>query len=1445
MAVAIWQREQKQQKSVPEKRSAVGATLRYMYKPRIGQNFNEIGRTMGLFPRLLAHIFAAQKLFPMQHPALRDDSMRLTMREVIGTAYSNLDWNKEGTPKIVFFFAVLSSLAFSLVATLYFLTGFFISPAHAGIFDNVLGAADISNRWLDYMFQTTAGATFQNQIPNNAVGGVVTQTIGNNVPLAFRTLAAMYSTAMLILAALILIYHLISMVVATAHDGRVMGKAAHQVWAPVRLIFALGLLIPVANGFSSGQWLILQIAKLGSNLASNVWRDTNVGARVTGTPTVFTSMPDLDADQTIDTLANIGYCSKKVQLGTSATPNVAAFFGAFNTPAARTVANAANVANIRNSLLFRPALQPQQAIAVNLRRNAVVAGAGVSAVAGVNSKIYYPVSPVLPGATYTMPYDVNPCGSVVFPSLSDDGSVAAADPAFRTILQGIATAHARAFDAIEENALQIGATQYVAEKFGGNCLATPGNVANCANSSGVDITASKNLLKTGGVGVGYRATFIANLPAGVAVNAEGKLVYTNTPTAAQSAALAGGCGWMCASGWFASLASKHNAFGKSAAMVPSLKANCETADCGEESIKAQQEQEAKTGAAVIKDWISNLGINPLDWFKGIGFSILRSIGLADPANDRMIWHTQFTSASPVSDMIALGNVLVDGATHLLVIGVILNLGGAVGNILSDTKPGNASTLTNNTGGTVTGSVVSKLIKLMPTGKVMQVFQRFGGPLLQFGAMLAPLFFGLASLMFVPGVMLFYLLPFLPFINFMTGVITWLISLLQAVVAIPVIAIAHITPHGEGLPSNAARGAYTMILQIFLRPVMMIFGMLVCVLIMNTGIAFLNVVFFNIYKTNLLGSADGLLSNIVFMGLYAATAWGIVNAAVTAIDDFPLNAVRWIGGGSGVDHNHDFGRFGQAMVGAMAGQGFGQVSRAAQGISNAPTQMIGNAGQANARVDGAALADARHQQTIGALGGGNNPPAGPAGSGGMTPPTTPGGSGGTGAQLPPGYTTSPGGIAVPNSTGGGPRSPMTQATMEAHREGRAMSDVQTRQTFGATGPTGTGSGSAGAQTGGSGTGGAASQGTAPFPGSSSRTASTPGGNVQPGARDAIRAAGNNNAPAAPQRGQIEVPQSVGGGARSQSQQATMEALRTGRPVTLMTDRDAIINRVIDKYEGGSRLVTDSGGLTKYGISQNAYPNLDIRNLTREQAVEIYKRDYWNRIGGDRLAPEMRLMAFDTAVNQGVGRANEFLNRSGGDVEAFTALRANHYQNLAESNPQKYGQYLNGWMNRLGDVFSMSTGGGTMSAAAPGGIDPGSGSGGGRLSGAAHTVLGLASFIPGVSIVAGGLDAIIYTAEGDYANAALAGVSMIPGGKWVTTGGKLLRLGKGALSGAGRLARLDRGMDALSGGGSGGSGGGRGAAAGSDNDYDPYSTLLYASALRRYLSGKRNGNEPARA
>ena len=80
------------------------------------------------------------------------------------------------------------------------------------------------------------------------------------------------------------------------------------------------------------------------------------------------------------------------------------------------------------------------------------------------------------------------------------------------------------------------------------------------------------------------------------------------------------------------------------------------------------------------------------------------------------------------------------------------------------------------------------------------------------------------------------------------------------------------------------------------------------------------------------------------------------------------------------------------------------------------------------------------------------------------------------------------------------------------------------------------------------------------------------------------------------------------------------------------------RLLLENEGG--LVddkNDSGGITKYGISKKAYPNLDIPSLTLWQAQDIYRRDYWERCKCDYIPDALSVAVFDFAVNSGIKTA----------------------------------------------------------------------------------------------------------------------------------------------------------------------------------------------------------------
>lgn len=144
-------------------------------------------------------------------------------------------------------------------------------------------------------------------------------------------------------------------------------------------------------------------------------------------------------------------------------------------------------------------------------------------------------------------------------------------------------------------------------------------------------------------------------------------------------------------------------------------------------------------------------------------------------------------------------------------------------------------------------------------------------------------------------------------------------------------------------------------------------------------------------------------------------------------------------------------------------------------------------------------------------------------------------------------------------------------------------------------------------------------------------------------------------------------------------------------------------VVIALEGGDVLVDDPhdpGGATRYGISQRAHPDVDVRALTREQAEDIYRRHYWDRLRCGELPPPMDLAVFDAGVNQGVDAAARVLQqalsvpvdgiigpvtlaaaRRAGAWHAarFMALRAQRYVRTAT-----FERYGTGWLTRLFEV-----------------------------------------------------------------------------------------------------------------------------------------------------------------
>lgn len=160
-------------------------------------------------------------------------------------------------------------------------------------------------------------------------------------------------------------------------------------------------------------------------------------------------------------------------------------------------------------------------------------------------------------------------------------------------------------------------------------------------------------------------------------------------------------------------------------------------------------------------------------------------------------------------------------------------------------------------------------------------------------------------------------------------------------------------------------------------------------------------------------------------------------------------------------------------------------------------------------------------------------------------------------------------------------------------------------------------------------------------------------------------------------------------------------------------------VVLEHEGGYvDHPNDPGGETKYGITKRSYPNLNIKNLTIEEAKVIYKQDFWDKNKIEKYPYGIRLMMFDMAVNMGNRNAVKVLQRAmnrfdikhlrvdgiaGKNTNAAVSLlfamnkgflllsmlngeRITYYVTLAKS--EKFRVFLVGWVKRANMVFLAS-------------------------------------------------------------------------------------------------------------------------------------------------------------
>jgi len=164
-----------------------------------------------------------------------------------------------------------------------------------------------------------------------------------------------------------------------------------------------------------------------------------------------------------------------------------------------------------------------------------------------------------------------------------------------------------------------------------------------------------------------------------------------------------------------------------------------------------------------------------------------------------------------------------------------------------------------------------------------------------------------------------------------------------------------------------------------------------------------------------------------------------------------------------------------------------------------------------------------------------------------------------------------------------------------------------------------------------------------------------------------------------------------------------------------------HRVFDKmmydWENDGEYHRDPRGIeTKWGVASTAYPDLDIKALTKPEAMEIARSNYWVPARVTVAPPKVQYALFDMAYNAGTATAVRLLQRAMNNVVAargydwdplttdgqagpktqqrmlalhredafvlrcFVYQRMDYYTSLLQARPEEYGTSYNGWLRR---------------------------------------------------------------------------------------------------------------------------------------------------------------------
>lgn len=949
--------------------------------PRVGALFSS-GFAYVAF--LMAQIYGMVRLLPAGHPYLNPKNTgRYGIRHVIAESANSIIISRKNIDQLVIFVLMLTAITLLALQLGTLVLSLLFGPAIAGsIFATPNPDGDIAFMLLDQVFGVGDG-TVANNFFNSCVAntGIACPDQLASVPfpwpfhIALRNLFRFYSLAILIIGTLIFLYFVLVVVVETAATGSPFGQRFQNVWVPIRLVVAIGLLIPLQFGYNSGQYVTFFAAKYGSGLATQTWNRYNaaiagrMGAKANplgesenliAAPSYPDAAPIAMALSMVHTCAFATYFSDSHIVktdpaggGTAAgattgpdnkhyylpVPEDAGAYGDYidstvnprgvrpyfvKAPQAwQTTTSPDSFLEVASGTTYEEAIQFYTGGDIVIRfgrkgglRTAAPPGGGGGAdfidwdKDGNYSDEEQKRFNDQPGQVETT------CGEIRIP-ISDRRPTNAANQHATDGFLGTVAMQRFYFELIRDHWHDFArAENYI--DFGGRFTLVKGGQfpkTQEYNECSMGCAAANAALVEGAdeCGTAYPATGSDDRPCAkqtpsvrwrqdavntmqTALNTQMDTVWVDYNTGTNEFNMDPAIldrGWGGAGIWFNRLAQVNGSFVDAQLNSPSY-------DVIPKVMKAVSEQKKQKDNEAVKCEAYNPNASPqggkivfaISTDQRVAIVLYRvgcywtngSINEAKPGKDldsnilkqgmNLIFGTyglfamteRNANIHPLAQLVTMGKGLVEATVRNIAGSTLFAVGGGLAAALGAQ------------GGSGLGDTASSFLS-------------------------STAFIGLTA-----GVVLFYILPFLPFVYFYFAVASWVKTIFEAMVGVPLWALAHLRLDGDGLPGESAANGYFLIFEIFVRPVLSIAGLVAAMIIFTAQVRVLNFIW--LLVTENVGGHDGdptigfaeiefkrgVIDEFFYTVVYAIICYILATTAFKLIDKIPDNILRWMGQG---------------------------------------------------------------------------------------------------------------------------------------------------------------------------------------------------------------------------------------------------------------------------------------------------------------------------------------------------------------------------------------------------------------------------------------------------------------------------------------------------------------------------------------------------------------------